>query len=626
MQMTNGEDRSTQALVEDTIAGNHEAFSLLVDRYRDAASAVAYSYLGGFDDVQDAVQEAFVHAYCNMRQLREPAQFGPWLRKITANVCAMSLRKRERSNVSLDVIGEQASTSNDARKIAARAVVREALSKLSEATRLTVTLSYINGYSHAEIADFLEMPITAVRSRLRHAKRKLREEMIEMVEEVLHEDKPGGDLARKILQAFTCWREAMTIHADQDALQCCDDALAALHDLSGSRSPDELKKLMVQAVESEGFSGDKSRAMQKLTMRSMDELILGEEADIMLRKAEVLLRLGDVDGAKKLFEQAVELSNNINNNDDRLAIVERIGHNYHNAHECKLARQYLPQAIEAAKDAGDAFKEAINVWCLANTYMDDVQPAVAKPLYERACALFEKAGWPARAVMSRAAVNLIDEVGEDNWASVIHHMAFCIVLRRSGSSIEITDQGGGWVSRPSDYPWQPMAFSGMGKILDTSAPVGSSWQKGDSWLENGPLNVSDILHSYNETVIINEKKFEDCALIETLTTENKLPDAMSDEMKACLRSNTGSLRRWYAPGVGLIRLVARNDSGYKAVVELQDSEIVEPNSDYMPLAIGNSWTYSWVNAPEGYTAKERCRVAAVEGEHCFLENYRYVIK
>jgi|GEM_PF-3488657 len=67
MKTGNGSDKSTQALVEDALAGDTEAFAQLIARYRDAASAVAYSYLGGFDDVQDAVQDAFVHAYCNLR-------------------------------------------------------------------------------------------------------------------------------------------------------------------------------------------------------------------------------------------------------------------------------------------------------------------------------------------------------------------------------------------------------------------------------------------------------------------------------------------------------------------------------------------------------------------------------
>lgn len=626
MRMGNGSDKSTQALVEETIAGSAEAFARLVDRYRDAASAVAYSYFGGFDDVQDAVQEAFVHAYCNLRQLREPAKFGPWLRKITANACAMALRKRERSEVSLDEVAEQQSRSDDARGIAAREIVQEALGKLSDATRLTVTLSYINGYSHAEVAEFLEVPLTTVRSRLRHAKHKLREEMIEMVEDVLHEDKPGEELARKILDAKRVYR-ALILDANDEALRYCDDALAAIHDLSISKTPDQFRELLVRTVESAvEWPGNKEQALQQLRTWPVEQIKLRQEADILVRKGEALLRMHNVEGANELFEQAIELVKSIDSRDPLTALTERISHHYHNYHYSGLARKYLSLVVEAARETGDVFKEAMNTWALANSYMDDAQPAEARPLYERAQALFDQAGLPARAVMSQAAVDLIDEVGESDWASIVHCMALCIATKKSGSSTEVTDQGGGWTSRPCDYPWQPMAIGGLGTILDASLPVGHSWQEGESWLTDGPLKVTHSILGYDEAVAISGAQYSGCLLIETLTVENKLPDSMSDEMKARLRSNTGSIRKWYAPGIGLVRLVARNDSGYEAVIELADSEIVERSTDYLPLAVGNSWTYIWVDAPQGYTAKERCRVAANDGDYWFLENYRYVLK
>jgi|GEM_PF-3377661 len=81
----------------------------------------------------------------------------------------MILRKRERTNVSFGEITEQPAALDNTRGIAVRTVVREALARLSDKTRLTVTLSYINGYSHAEVAEFLEIPVGTVRSRLRHA-------------------------------------------------------------------------------------------------------------------------------------------------------------------------------------------------------------------------------------------------------------------------------------------------------------------------------------------------------------------------------------------------------------------------------------------------------------------------
>src|SRR5947207_1571290 len=88
-------------LVRQARAGEAAAFAELVDRYRDGICGVAYHYLGHGDDAQDAAQEAFVRAYLQLPQLRDPGRFAPWLRRITANVCADLLRQRDPMTVPL---------------------------------------------------------------------------------------------------------------------------------------------------------------------------------------------------------------------------------------------------------------------------------------------------------------------------------------------------------------------------------------------------------------------------------------------------------------------------------------------------------------------------------------------
>jgi RNA polymerase sigma-70 factor (ECF subfamily) len=172
-----------------------------VNRYRDAACGVAYHYLGGFDDAQDAVQEAFVHAYLRLNQLSDPGKFAPWLRRITANACADLLRQRGDRLVSLDEEEARAMSDSeqDPERLAARRVVRQALERLPEKTRLAVTLFYIDGYSQEEVAGFLEVPVNTVRSRLRRAKQQLREEMMDMVTDVLTEGKPDPQFTKQVV-------------------------------------------------------------------------------------------------------------------------------------------------------------------------------------------------------------------------------------------------------------------------------------------------------------------------------------------------------------------------------------------------------------------------------------------
>ena len=74
--------------------GDRAAFGTLVKRFQNAGYATALSVLQDPAEAQDALQDAFVTAYCRLRQLREPAAFGGWLRSIVAAQSRDHLRQR----------------------------------------------------------------------------------------------------------------------------------------------------------------------------------------------------------------------------------------------------------------------------------------------------------------------------------------------------------------------------------------------------------------------------------------------------------------------------------------------------------------------------------------------------
>lgn len=156
------------ALVAWAREGDLGAFSDPVTRYRDAAFGLAYDCLGDFEEVQDAAQEAFPRAYSRLERLGDPARFAPRLRRITTRICLEILRCRGDRALPLEEHPEvTAARLHEVGQVATRMAVGEALSRLSDRARLTVTLRYINGYSHGEIARFLAVPVTTVRTRLR---------------------------------------------------------------------------------------------------------------------------------------------------------------------------------------------------------------------------------------------------------------------------------------------------------------------------------------------------------------------------------------------------------------------------------------------------------------------------
>ena len=199
--------RGDGELVEATIEGKQEAFGELVARYKDAVFGVAFHRLGDFEEARDVAQDAFVKAYLSLSKLRDGAAFSHWLYRI-ADGTAVDAARRRHGEVSLedpDALDANhvlpSPTGDDA--LVARQV-REALAQLAEPDRLAVVLHYVNGYSHAEVAQFLGTTPGAVKTRVSRAKAKLRKEMAEMVEAKLKKERPVVEYhARDLRRAVT---------------------------------------------------------------------------------------------------------------------------------------------------------------------------------------------------------------------------------------------------------------------------------------------------------------------------------------------------------------------------------------------------------------------------------------
>jgi RNA polymerase sigma-70 factor (ECF subfamily) len=85
--------------------GEAEAYTPLVERYRNLVYGLAYHQLQNFEDARDVTQEVFVRAYLHLDQLREPHKLTSWLRQMTINQCRMSRRRQHPAVDLLEPIG-----------------------------------------------------------------------------------------------------------------------------------------------------------------------------------------------------------------------------------------------------------------------------------------------------------------------------------------------------------------------------------------------------------------------------------------------------------------------------------------------------------------------------------------
>jgi RNA polymerase sigma factor (sigma-70 family) len=191
-------------LVVHAQAGDLDAYAEVIRRFQDMACGFAYSILGDFHLAEDAAQEAFVQAYRDLSQLREPAAFPGWFRTIVFKHCDRLTRGKRLPAAPIEAAEGVASSHSSPAEAAERSEMKDrvldAVKSLPPDERMVTTLFYINGYSQKDIADFLEVPVTTVKNRMHASRRLLKERMMQMAQAQLRENAPGERFSAQVIE------------------------------------------------------------------------------------------------------------------------------------------------------------------------------------------------------------------------------------------------------------------------------------------------------------------------------------------------------------------------------------------------------------------------------------------
>lgn len=140
--------------------GNDEAYTEIVERFQAMAYGFAYAFLSDYKLAEDAVQEAFIEAYCSLGDLHQPRAFPAWFKRILFKHCDRMTRGKKPVIEPLESRIELPSPSPDLLDIVERLEestrVQAAIRNLPQNQRVVITLYYMNGYTQQEIAEFLE--------------------------------------------------------------------------------------------------------------------------------------------------------------------------------------------------------------------------------------------------------------------------------------------------------------------------------------------------------------------------------------------------------------------------------------------------------------------------------------
>jgi len=160
------------------LAGDADAFSVLLERYRDSYTRFAVRMLSDREDADDALQSAFIRAFRNLEKCRDRDRFGSWLYQIVVNECRTlgSRRSRRDRKMVRDLNGLVQHTAGEAGgdRVALEEIQR-ALNRLEPPYREAFILRHVEDLSYQEIAEITGDGISALKMRVMRACHQLRE-------------------------------------------------------------------------------------------------------------------------------------------------------------------------------------------------------------------------------------------------------------------------------------------------------------------------------------------------------------------------------------------------------------------------------------------------------------------
>jgi RNA polymerase sigma-70 factor (ECF subfamily) len=169
--------------------GNEEAFEILVERYRRRIFAVALRLMRVQEDAEDITQQSFQKAFVHLRTFEGKSSFSTWLTRITVNEALMLLRRGPgRREISIDeepcelkqaarmeIPGSDSDPEASYSQLEDAGILSAAIDTLTPGLRKAIELRDLAELSTEQTARRMGLSVAAVKSRLLHGRRKLRE-------------------------------------------------------------------------------------------------------------------------------------------------------------------------------------------------------------------------------------------------------------------------------------------------------------------------------------------------------------------------------------------------------------------------------------------------------------------
>lgn len=191
-------------------AGDRDAFVRLVDAHANVVTRIALAIVRDLHASQDIAQEVFLVAWKDLRKLRNPESFLPWMRQVTRNRAHSWLREqklhvtdRDTDAILAAAVDPRLTAPEVLEAEEQQRIVDEVIGSLPDDAREVITLYYSEGRSVKQVADLLGLSEVVVKKRMSRARERIREDLLERFGETLRRTAPGVAFTSAVAASLT---------------------------------------------------------------------------------------------------------------------------------------------------------------------------------------------------------------------------------------------------------------------------------------------------------------------------------------------------------------------------------------------------------------------------------------
>lgn len=178
------------ALIPKLIAGDHQAFRMLVEAFQEKVLNTCYGFVHNKEEAEDLTQEVFIEIFRSIGKFRGDAKLSTWVYRIAVSKSLEEIRKRKRqkraayfkSLVGLEGAAQKVAspTHNPHQTLESKQrseIMQQTLEKLPKNQRIAFTLHKYEGLSYQEIADVMGLSLSAIESLMHRGKVNLKQRL-----------------------------------------------------------------------------------------------------------------------------------------------------------------------------------------------------------------------------------------------------------------------------------------------------------------------------------------------------------------------------------------------------------------------------------------------------------------